>query len=60
MFICFGMKPVPLRNVLMPGTIYLIPTYSGDNSGSKDDRVRPVPRLAVFIPGDGHTLARSL
>lgn len=35
-------------------------TYCGDNGGCKDDRVHPVPRVAVLFSSDGHTLARSL
>ena len=34
-------------------------TYRGDNGGCKDDRVAPVPRVAVIFSTDGHTLACS-
>lgn len=40
--------------------VELIQTYSSDDGGSEDDRVCPIPRVAVFVSGDGHTLARSL
>lgn len=41
-------------------TADVIQTYSGDNGGGEDDGVGPVPGLAVSLPSDGHTLARSL
>lgn len=55
-----GIKLISAMTILVPSTVGLIQTYSGDNGGSKDDRVGPVPRVAVYVPGDGHTLARSL
>lgn len=36
------------------------PTYSGDDGGSKDNRIAPVPCVAAIVPGDSQTLAGSL
>lgn len=35
-------------------------TDSRDNGRRKDDGVEPVPRVAVLVAGDGHTLAGRL
>lgn len=35
-------------------------TDGGDDGRGEDDGVRPVPRVAVNVAGDAHTLARRL